>query len=76
MTLLLTDVLLRFRSFNYVLVTDIEKTFHQISLNLDHRNLVRFLWFQDIENLEFEVFENNPLIDYQDFYCRVIKVVN
>ena len=52
--------LLRFRSFNYVLATDIEKAFHQISLNVDHRNLVRFLWFKDIANLDFERFENNP----------------
>ena len=30
---LLTDILLRFRPLNYVLVADIEKAFHQISLN-------------------------------------------
>ena len=54
LTPLLTDSLSRFRSFNYVLVADIEKAFHQISLSLDHRNLVRFLWFKDIENLDFE----------------------
>ena len=60
---LLTDVLLRFRSLNYVLVADIEKAFHQISLNPNHRNLVRFLLFKNIENLDFERFENNRLID-------------
>ena len=70
MTPLLTDVLLRFHSFNYVLVGDIEKAFHQISLNPDHRNLVRFLWFKDIENLDFERFENNQLIGYR--FCRVL----
>ena len=63
LTLLLTDVLLRFCSLNYVLVSDIEKAFHQISLNLNHRNLVRFLLFKNIENLDFERFENNRLID-------------
>ena len=61
---------MRFRSFNYVLVADIEKAFYQISLNLDHRDLVRFLWFMDVENLDFECFENNPLIDYR--FCRVL----
>ena len=63
LTPLLADVLLRFCSFNYVLVAHIEKTFNQISLNPNHRNLVRFLWFKNIENLDFERFENNPLID-------------
>ena len=70
MTPLLTDSLSRFRSFNYVLVADIEKAFHQITLCLDHRNLVRFLWFKDIENLDFEQFKNNPLIDYR--FCRFL----
>ena len=62
--------LLRFRSVNYVLATDIEKAFHQISLNPDHRNLVRFLWFKNIENFDFERFENNPLTDHR--FCRVL----
>ena len=70
LTPLLTDVLLRFRSFNYVLVADIENAFHQISLNPDHGDLVYFLWFKDIENLDFERFENNPLIDYR--FCTVL----
>ena len=70
LTPLLTDVLLRFRYFNYVLLADIEKTFLQISLNPDHRNLVCFLWFKDIGNLVFECFLNNPLIDYR--FCGVL----
>ena len=31
---------------------------------------MRFLWFKDDENLDFEHFENNPLIDYR--FCRVL----
>ena len=54
LTPLLTDLLLRFPPFIYVLVAYIEKAFHQLNLNLDHRNLVHFLWFKDIENLDFE----------------------
>ena len=38
---------------------------HRISLNPDHRDLVRFLWFKGNKNLDFERFENNPLIDYR-----------
>ena len=67
---MLTDVLLRFRSFNYVLVADIKKAFRQISSNPDHRNLVCSLWFKDIENFDFERFENNPLTDHR--FCRVL----
>ena len=63
LTTLLTDSLLRSRSFNYVEVADIEKGFHKIGLNPNHRDLVRFLWFKDIENLDFERFEKNSLID-------------
>ena len=70
LTPFLTDGLLRFRSFNSVLVANIKKAFHQISLNPDHRNLVRFLWFKDIENFDFERFENNPLTDHR--FCRVL----
>ena len=71
LTPLLTDVLLRFCSFNYVFVAYIEKSFHQINLNLDHRNLVRFLWFKDIEKLDFECFEKNLLIDFVEFYLAL-----
>ena len=67
---MLTDLLLRFRSFNYVLVVDIEKVFHRINLDLDHRGLVRFLLFKDIENFYFERFENNSLIDYR--FCGIL----
>ena len=40
------------------MVADVEKAFLQISLNLDHRDLVCFLWFKDIEKLDLERFEN------------------
>ena len=62
----------RFRSVNYVLAPDIEKAFHQISLNPDHRNLVRFLWFKDIANLDFERFENNPFETIQQITDFVV----
>ena len=63
-------ILLRFRSYNYVLVADIEKAFYQINLDPDHRNLVCFIWFKDVNNIDFECFENNPLVDYR--FCRVL----
>ena len=61
--LLLSDVLLRFCLFNYVTIGDSEKSFLQISISLEDRNFVRFVWFKDINTLDFDNFENNELIE-------------
>lgn len=45
---ILYDILIRFRVGKYGLVADIKQTFLQIYLHEDHRNFVRFLWFDDI----------------------------
>ena len=66
----LLDVLLRFRCYNYAMVGDIEKAFLQIGIKQEHRDYVRFLWFQDIDNIDFENFDNNPLVEYR--FCRVL----
>ena len=55
MTSLIYDILLRFRTFVYALTAGIEKAFLQISIDKDHRNFIRFLWFDD-------VFSNEPTI--------------
>ena len=67
---LLYDVMLRFRSYNHVVIADIEKAFLQISLSPEHRDLVRFLWFENINDIDFENFENNQLLEYR--LCRVL----
>ena len=64
MTPLLYDILLRFRTFVYALTADIEKAFHQISIDKDHRNFLRFLWFDD-------VFSDQPTI-VRNRFARVI----
>ena len=70
LTPLLSDVLLRFHSFNYFTTGDLEKSFLQISISPEDRNFVRFIWFKDINNLDFDKFENNELIEYRS--CRVL----
>ena len=54
----LTDVLLRFRQEPIAVTCDIEGMFHQVRVNPEHRDLLRFLWWED----------NDPskgLVDYR-----------
>ena len=64
MTPLIYDILLRFRTFVYALTADIEKAFLQLSIDKDHCNFLRFLWFDD-------VFSNEPTI-VRNRFARVI----
>ena len=50
----LQEILLPFRIGKIGLVADIKQAFLQISTNNEHRDLVRFLWYEDTykENLE------------------------
>lgn len=66
----LFGVLTRFRSYNYVVVGDIEKAFLQISIRPEDREYVRCLWFEDPENIDWVNFENNALIEYK--ICRLL----
>ena len=61
---LLYDILLRFRVHNYGLIADIEKAYLQISVLPEHRDYLRFLWFDDVS-------KNNPeIVKYR--FTRVI----
>ena len=67
----LYDILMRFRTKNIAFVADIEKAFLNISLHLEHRDYVRFIWFQDINNTE-----NNKLVESVEYrLCRVLFFV-
>ena len=46
---------------NIAFVGNIEKAFLQIGLHPWHRDFVRFLWFQELSNIDFENFEYNEL---------------
>jgi len=41
---------IKFRSYCIGLVADIEKAFHQIVVSLDDRDILRFLWFEDVNS--------------------------
>jgi len=51
------DILLRFRSHLVGLVADIEKAFHQIVIEENDRDYLRFLWFDDIHKARPEIVE-------------------
>lgn len=43
----LVGVLIRFRQERTAIMCDIESMFHQVHVNAEHRNLLRFLWWPD-----------------------------
>ena len=47
---LLMDIMLRFRCFKVALVADIEKAFLMIGVEENDRNVLRFLWIDDIDS--------------------------
>lgn len=57
-------MLVRFRSYKIGLTTDIEKAFHQIEVKVEDRDMLRFLWWDD-------VFSENPKIQQYRFRCLV-----
>lgn len=50
----LTGVLCRFRAERIAFVCDIEGMYHQVRIVPEHRNYMRFLWFED-DNLDYPV---------------------
>ena len=61
----LTGILLRFRLIKVAIIADIEKAFLQIGLNENAKDVTRFFWLKDANNLNTE---NNFQI-YR--FCRV-----
>ena len=45
---LILDILLRFQVFKHALTADLEKAFLQVSITEDYRDVLRFLWVDDI----------------------------
>ena len=46
---LIFDILLRFRTYKYALTADLEKAFLQISVAECDRDVLRFLWVEDVD---------------------------
>lgn len=49
------DILLRFRTSRIALTADIERAFLQICVDERDQDVLRFLWFDDVENTQPEV---------------------
>ena len=64
LTPLIFDILIRFRTYPVALTSDIEKAFHQVSVNEKDREFLRFLWFDN-------VFSDQPKI-VRSRFARVI----
>ncbi|XP_044164876.1 uncharacterized protein LOC122948842 [Acropora millepora] len=60
----IADILMRFRAHKVGLVADIEKAFLNVEVDKQQRDLMRFLWIDDIDN------EDPNIIIYR--FCRVI----
>ena len=58
------DVLVKFRVYLTGLTADIEKAFHQIGIDPQDRDMLRFLWFDNVED------EHPKVIQYQ--FCRLV----
>ena len=57
LTLLLYDILIRFRIHNIAITSDLEKAYLQISVAPEHRNYLRFVWYQSINDANLEIIE-------------------
>ena len=55
LTPLIFDILLRFRLHRVALIGDLEKAFLNVEVNPEQRNLLRFLWINDISSSNPEV---------------------
>ena len=64
LTPLILDILLRFRMFSTVLIGDLEKAFLSIRITPEQRDLLRFIWVDDItkDNPNLVVFQFLRLI--------------
>ena len=61
---LLFDTIVRFQMHPVVLIADIEKAFLQEQINPNDRDVLRFLWFDDITK------EKHSIVQYR--YCRLV----
>ena len=49
------DILLRFRTNKFGLISDIKQAFLNIEINQQHREFLRFLWYDDVEKLDAKI---------------------
>ena len=63
-------VLLRSRSKNVLINADLEKAFLQIRFHEDDRDMLRFLWVENVEDINFENLWENSVIEMR--HCSVL----
>ena len=66
LTLLIFDILIRFRTYAIALKSDIEKAFHQVSDHENDREFLRLLWF--------DIFSDQPKIVRSRFAGVIFRV--
>ena len=49
------DIIIRFRSYKYVITSDIKSAFLNIRISEEDRDYLRFLWVDDISKLNPEI---------------------
>ena len=64
LTPLIFDVLLKFRTHKIGITSDIEKAFHQIIINPEDRDMLRMLWYENINLTPKEI------VQYR--FCRLV----
>ena len=64
LTPLIFNVLLKFRTNKIGITSDVEKAFHQIIINPEDRDMLRMLWFANINSTEREI------VQYR--FCRLV----
>jgi len=64
LTLNIFDILIKFRCYPIGMVADIEKAFHQIVIHLSDRDMLRFLWFDDVMS------KKPGIVAYR--FCRLV----
>ena len=70
LTPLLYLVLLRSRCKNVLINADLEKAFLQIRFHEDDRDMLRFLWVENIKDINFENLHDNMVIELR--HCSVL----
>ena len=70
LTPLLYLVLLRCRCKNVLINADLEKAFLQILFHEDDMDMLRFLWVENIYDIDFQNINNNTIIELRN--CRVL----
>ncbi|XP_065918882.1 uncharacterized protein [Dysidea avara] len=58
------DILVKFRTYRTGLSADIDKAFHQIAIDTRDRDMLRFLWFDDVNK------DHPNIIQYR--FCRLV----